>query len=199
MAVSQSVATMWGSGELEQRDRDEVLLRFANGSATVLVATDVAARGLDTKALGAVIAWELPKDPDVHIHRIGRTGRAGLKGLALSMCAPRERDRAVAIAERQGIELESVPEPVAARVAPPAPAPMKTIVIEGGRQDKLRPGDLLGALCGEVGLKGDEVGQIGVGASRTYVAIRRERAAHALAGLRAGKIKGKSCRAWLLT
>ena len=188
------------SGELEQRERDEVLLRFANGSATVLVATDVAARGLDIKALGAVIAWELPKDPDVHIHRIGRTGRAGLKGLALSLCSGRERERAVAIAERQGITLEwSVPEPVAARVAPPAPAPMKTIVIEGGRQDKLRPGDLLGALCGDVGLNGDEVGQIGVGASRTYVAIRRERAAHALAALRAGKIKGKSFRAWLLT
>ncbi len=187
------------NGEMEQKDRDEVLLRFANGSCSVLVATDVAARGLDIKALGAVVAWELPKDPDVHIHRIGRTGRAGLKGLALSLCTSRDTDRVQAIAERQGIQVKwTVPEPVPARVAPPMPAPMRTLIVEGGRQDKLRAGDVLGALCGDVGLSGDDIGKIDVGASRTYVAVRRAHVKKAYEGLRAGKIKGRSFRVWFL-
>ena len=87
-------------GELDQRQREEVLLRFAHRSCSVLVATDIAARGLDIKGLSAVISWELPIDPDVHVHRIGRTGRAGEKGLALSLCSRRERDRLRAIEGR---------------------------------------------------------------------------------------------------
>src|SRR5262249_6665256 len=89
-------------GDLEQRERDEVLLRFAHRSASLLVATDVAARGLDIKALPLVISWELPLDPDVHLHRIGRTGRAGEKGLALTLCTRAERPRADALAARHG-------------------------------------------------------------------------------------------------
>jgi ATP-independent RNA helicase DbpA len=197
--AEQGFSALGLSGELEQRDREEVLLRFANGSCSVLVATDVAARGLDIKDLGAVIGWELPKDPDVHVHRIGRTGRAGQTGLAMSLVTPRHVQRAEAIADQQGFALEwSTLVPVPARVAPPTPPPMKTLVIEGGRQDKLRAGDLLGALCGDVGLTGDDVGRIDVGPVRTYVAIRREKAAQALAGLRAGKIKARSFRVRLL-
>lgn len=181
-------------GELEQRDRDEVLLRFSNKSCSVLVATDVAARGLDIKGLPAVIAFELPTDPDLHIHRIGRTGRAGEKGLALSLCTRRERERADAIEARAGQPLrwgkldlgavDSLPTPASAR--------MVTLLIDGGRQDKLRAGDLLGALTGDVGLAGEDVGKIDIQPSRTYVAIRRERAERALHGLKNGKIKGKS-------
>jgi ATP-independent RNA helicase DbpA len=188
-------------GELEQRERDEVLLRFTNKSCSVLVATDVAARGLDIKELPAVIAWELPTDPDVHIHRIGRTGRAGRKGLALSLCSRRERDRAEQIEERQGrplhwekldlAEVESLPDPL--------PAPMVTLAIEGGKQNKLRAGDLLGALTGDVGLAGEDVGKIDLQPTRTYVAIRRARSERALHGLRNGKIKGKSFRVKALT
>nr|HQV23332.1 ATP-dependent RNA helicase DbpA [Agitococcus sp.] len=83
-------------GDLEQRDREQVLLRFANKSCPVLVATDVAARGLDIKDLTAVINFELAYDPEVHIHRIGRTGRAGNQGLAFSLCSPKEASRVVA-------------------------------------------------------------------------------------------------------
>lgn len=181
-------------GELEQRDRDEVLLRFVNKSCAVLVATDVAARGLDIKRLPAVIAYELPTDPDVHTHRIGRTGRAGEKGLALALCTRRERERADAIEERRGrpVPWGSVDLSKAASVPAPALPPMVTLFIDGGKQDKLRPGDLLGALTGDIGLGGDDVGKIDVTARFTYVAIRRERAERALHGLRNSKIKGKS-------
>ncbi len=178
-------------GDLEQRERDEVLLRFAHRSASLLVATDVAARGLDIKALPLVISWELPVDPDVHLHRIGRTGRAGEKGLALTLCTRAERPRAAALEPRQGpLRWAELP----ADRAEPAPAPMVTLLVDGGKQDKLRPGDLLGALTGDVGLPGDAIGKIDILPARSYVSVRREHAEHALKGLRQGKIKGKTFR-----
>ncbi|MDP2344763.1 MAG: ATP-dependent RNA helicase DbpA [Deltaproteobacteria bacterium] len=180
-------------GDLEQRERDEVLLQFANKSCSVLVATDVAARGLDIKGLSAVISWELPTDPDVHLHRIGRTGRAGQSGLALALCSRSERDR-VAKLDRP-VRWGQLP---ADDDEPPAPPAMNTLIIEGGKQDKLRAGDLLGALTGDVGLPGDVVGKIDITPRHTYVAIRADQVDAALKGLRAGKIKGKSFRIWRL-
>lgn len=184
-------------GELAQRERDEVLLRFANKSCAVLVATDVAARGLDIKGLSAVVSWELPNDPDIHLHRIGRTGRAGSKGLALALCSPRERHRIAALELQAGAPVRwgRLPDNADGRPAPPS---MTTLIIEGGRQDKLRAGDLLGALTGDVGLPGEVVGKIDIVARHAYVAIRSDRAEAALQGLRAGKIKGKSFRVWRL-
>jgi len=184
-------------GELTQRERDEALLRFANKSCAVLVATDVAARGLDIKGLAAVVSWELSTDPDIHLHRIGRTGRAGQKGLALALCSPRERGRIVALELKAGAPVRWGQLPVNDNRRPPPPL-MTTLIIEGGRQDKLRAGDLLGALTGDVGLSGDAVGKIDIGAQRAYVAIRSDRAEVAMRGLRAGKIKGKAFRVYRL-
>ena len=180
-------------GDLEQRDRDEVLVRFANRSCTVLVATDVAARGLDIELLGAVISYELATDVDGHTHRIGRTGRAGQAGLALALVASREMSRMPAIEARYGstrwqrIDLSKRP-------GPPPQAAMATLVIDAGRQDKLRPGDVVGALTGDAGLPGTAIGKIDSFATRTYVAIQRPLAAKALERMRAGKIKGRNFR-----
>lgn len=185
-------------GELEQRERDEVLLRFSHKSCSILVATDVAARGLDIKGLPLVIAWELPVDPDVHIHRIGRTGRAGHSGLALSLCSPAERQRAAAILSRPGAAVKWGRLPAPPATLAPAPPAMVTLVIEGGRKDKLRPGDLLGALTGEIGLPGAAVGKIDILPERSYVAIGRAHAEVALQGLRARKVKGKTFRVFRL-
>ena len=184
-------------GELEQRERDEVLLRFVHHSCTVLVATDVAARGLDIKGLPAVVAWELPTDPDVHLHRIGRTGRAGLRGQAFALCSPGERERAHALERAQGSKIHWGTLPVPGDSRPMRP-PMTTLILDGGRQDKLRPGDLLGALTGAIGLAAEVVGKIDIHARHSYVAIAAEQAERALKGLRAGKIKGRSFRAWVL-
>lgn len=180
-------------GEMEQRERDEVLVRFANGSCAALVATDVAARGLDIQGLPAVISWELPLDPDVHLHRIGRTGRAGEKGRALALVSRRERDRVAALEERMGaVRWEAAPRAMSTTPRPPS---MVTILVDGGRQDKLRPGDLLGALTKDIGLPGDGIGKIDVLPSRTYVAVRAEHADAAFEGLRTRTIKGRSFRA----
>ena len=188
-------------GELEQRERDEVLLRFAHRSCTLLVATDVAARGLDIKALPLVIAWELPNDPDVHTHRVGRTGRAGEAGLAVALCAAAERNRAAAI-EAAGAKVQWQPLPPTQGTPAPAPAPMMTFVIEAGRDDKLRPADVLGALTQELGIAGTAVGKIDIGKTRAYVSIARAAAQGLATKLHDErnklKLKGKSFRAFSL-
>ncbi|WP_374348929.1 ATP-dependent RNA helicase DbpA [Thermomonas sp.] len=186
-------------GDMEQREREEVLVRFANRSCNVLVASDVAARGLDIDDIGAVINYELPTDADTYLHRVGRTGRAGRKGLALSLVAASERNRASLIEERQGqpIRFERI-DALAGKPSGVPQAAMATLRIDAGRTDKLRPGDIVGALTGDAGLHKDSIGKIDVFATRSYVAIARNHARHALAQLRAGKIKGRKFRVSLL-
>ncbi|HWJ36441.1 MAG TPA: helicase-related protein, partial [Steroidobacteraceae bacterium] len=180
-------------GELDQREREEMLVRFANRSCTVLVASDVAARGLDITGLSMVVNFDIAVDADTHLHRIGRTGRAGRRGVALSLCLPRESKRANLIEDRLGERLQwgKLPSPFNSA---PLRAPFVTIAVDAGRQDKLRPGDLLGALTGDAGLPATAVGKIDVFPTRTYVAIAREWHDKALRRLRAGKIKGRTFR-----
>ena len=187
-------------GDMEQRDRDEVLVRFANRSCNVLVASDVAARGLDIDDIGAVVNYELPTDADTYLHRVGRTGRAGRGGLALSLVTSQERGRAALIEERMLASGSGKPiryQQVAPLEGKPREVPqaaMITLRIDAGRTDKLRPGDIVGALTGDAGLPKDAIGKIDVFATRSYVAIVRAQANHALAQLRAGKIKGRKFR-----
>lgn len=192
--VAQGFSALALHGELEQREREEMLVRFANRSCCVLIATDVAARGLDIKELPMVINFDIATDADTHLHRIGRTGRAGSRGVALSLCAPRDAMRAHAIAEQQGVALHWSKLPRVANNEPALIAPFITIAVDAGRQDKLRPGDLLGALTGDAGLPGDAVGKIDVFPTRSYVAIARDWHGRAVQRLRAGKIKGKTFR-----
>jgi superfamily II DNA/RNA helicase len=121
------------------------------------------------------------------VHRIGRTGRAGADGLALSLSTPREAARASAIEERQGAPLQWYKAtPLSGKANNVPPAAMTTLRIDAGRSDKLRPGDILGALTGEAGLKADAIGKIDVFATRAYVAVARGQASQALARLREG-------------
>jgi ATP-independent RNA helicase DbpA len=186
-------------GDLEQRDRDQVLIQFANRSASVLVATDVAARGLDIAQLEAVINVDVTPDPEVHIHRIGRTGRGDAEGWALNLSSMDEMGRVGNIELLQGRESEwhKLEELTPASDQPLLP-PMVTIQLLGGRKEKLRPGDLLGALTGEAGLQGSQIGKINVTDFHTYVAVERSIAGHAVAQLNLVKVKGKKTKARLL-
>lgn len=191
----QGISALALYGDLEQRERDEILVLFANQSCSVLVATDVAARGLDIQTLGAVINVDVSKDTEVHIHRIGRTGRAGEKGLALSLAAPNEKKWVKLIEEYQHKtvqwhELSELTTDSEVRLQ----APMITICIMGGKKDKLRPGDLLGALTGDVGLRKEQVGKINVFEFMTYVAIDRHIAQDSLDRLSHCNIKGRQFR-----
>jgi ATP-independent RNA helicase DbpA len=179
-------------GDMEQRERDQVLVQFRQLSCRVLVATDVAARGLDIDDLRAVINVELPRTPEVYVHRIGRTGRAGKGGLALSIFTGAERYRVESIGDFQqrAISVEAIETIGWSDVPLPSPT-LLTLCIAGGRKDKVRPGDILGALTGEAGIDSREVGRIDVMDNVTYVAISRELADLALGRLLNGRIKGR--------
>jgi len=182
-------------GDLEQRDRDQVLIQFANRSASVLVATDVAARGLDIANLACVINVDISADVEQHVHRIGRTGRAGAEGLALSLASLDEMGRIGRIEQLQGEEFKWQPlsELTDAPGGPLLPA-MDTLQILGGRKEKIRPGDILGALTGEAGFAGTQIGKINVTDFHSYVAVQRSIAVEAVKRLSAGKLKGRKVK-----
>ncbi|WP_244215121.1 ATP-dependent RNA helicase DbpA [Pseudomonas sichuanensis] len=182
-------------GDLEQRDRDQVLTLFANRSSSVLVATDVAARGLDIDGLDMVINVELARDAEIHVHRVGRTGRAGEKGVAISLVAPAEGHRAQAIEDLQQKPLrwEQLDNLKNKGGEPLLPA-MTTLCIGAGRKDKLRPGDILGALTGDAGLPGKQVGKIAIFDFVAFVAVERAVAKQAMQRLNSGKIKGRALK-----
>ncbi len=186
-------------GELEQRERDQVLVQFANRSCSVLVATDVAARGLDVANLEAVINVDVTPDPEVHIHRIGRTGRGDAEGLALSLASMDEMGHVGKIEQLQNREFAWAPlsslTPAAGGALQP---PMATLQIVGGRKEKIRAGDVLGALTGEAGFAKEQVGKINVNEFSTYVAVSRDIAREAVKRLSAGRVKGKTVKVRLL-
>jgi ATP-dependent RNA helicase DbpA len=203
-----SSATLHGG--LEQKERDFVMAKFRNHSIRVLVATDVAARGLDIEGLDLVVNYELPFQPEIYVHRIGRTGRAGKPGTAVSLVGPQDRAKVKAIEAMVGARLERrtapsrSPSGANADDAPPsspalaADATMETLYISGGRKDKLRPGDILGALTGEAGgFQGSEVGKIEIHDRFSYVAIAKGSANRAIQRLGAGRIKGKKFKVGL--
>jgi len=186
-------------GELEQRERDLVLAQFANRSTSILVATDVASRGIDIKELAAVINVDITPDPEVHVHRIGRTGRAGETGLALSLAALYEMGAVGKIEQYQKLESSWHPlDELKPTGSGPLLPPMVTLQILGGRKEKIRPGDVLGALTADAGFAREQIGKIVVTEFTTFCAVQRDIAQSALQKLNAGKIKGKSARVRLL-
>ncbi|MCU7877926.1 MAG: ATP-dependent RNA helicase DbpA [Candidatus Thiodiazotropha sp. (ex Lucinoma borealis)] len=186
-------------GDLEQKDRDLVLVQFANHSVPVLVATDVAARGLDIKDLEAVINYELPREPEIYIHRIGRTGRAGKKGLSLSLFIASEANRVNAIETYLDHKLQlekphrlDLPDDFSLS------SPMVTFCIDGGRKEKVRPGDILGALTADIAVPAAKVGKIDIFDHIAYVAIDRSVRKKALRVLSEGNIKGRRFKVRLI-
>jgi ATP-dependent RNA helicase DbpA len=203
-AAGLSVACL--HGDLDQFHRDQVLARFRNQSVRVLIATDVAARGLDVLDLDLVINYELPQQPEIYVHRIGRTGRAGKPGLSISLATSRERRRLKEIEQLTGARIERLP-----RVAGGAPevaalakalardARMDTILISGGRKDKVRPGDIVGALTGDAGgLSAADVGKIEIHDRLSYVAVSKRVSRRAVKSLNEGRIKARRFRATLI-
>ncbi len=180
-------------GDLEQYERNDVLVQFANHSTPVLVATDVASRGLDIKALPMVINYDLPHQQESYTHRIGRTARAGEKGMALSL-----------FADENELELFEMPpstqdgealDEVKAFEMKPA---FVTLVIEGGKKNKLRAGDIVGALMGGAGVAFEEIGKIDIYEKQSYVAIASSAIDKAYKGLKNNTIKKRKFSVWVL-
>ena len=186
-------------GDMEQKDRDQTLIRFSNSSINILVATDVAARGLDIDTLELVFNYHLPRELEVYTHRIGRTGRAGEKGQACSLFQLSEQfriDQLEAYLEQE-IRPSDLP-PIELLEQAPARPIMSTLRVEGGKRQKLRPGDLVGALTKSDQITGQNLGKIQVMENWAYVAVDRPLAKSALQQISQGKIKGKSFRARLI-
>lgn len=241
-------------GDMNQAERDRTMRKFRDGQADILVATDVAARGLDIDTVTHVINYDIPFDVEQYIHRIGRTGRAGRTGDAITLVTARERNKLRNIERLIGspIRPAKIPTPadIAARrrdvfhesvkatlekggfesylpmvadladefetveiaaaalqmlweqqhAAKGAPAPamedyeqpelgMERIFVGMGRQDGLRPGDLVGAITNEAGLTGNRIGVIDVLDRHSFVEVPAEHAERVLEVLRATKIR----------
>ncbi|MCB1694251.1 MAG: ATP-dependent RNA helicase DbpA [Pseudomonadales bacterium] len=182
-------------GELDQREREQTLVRFANKSTTVLVATDVAARGLDVDDVQTVINYQIARDTEVHVHRIGRTARAGKQGIAVSLFEDKEIRKVEALEAMAGHAIETLPLlPENLDKQTSYKPPMVTLQIEGGRKQKIRPGDVLGALTSTGSITRDDVGKIHVFEQCVYVGVKRARARDAIDTLSTGKLKGRAVR-----
>ena len=196
---AQGISALALYGELEQRERDQVLVRFANRSCSVLVATDVAARGLDIASLAAVINVDVTPDPEVHIHRIGRTGRAGETGLVLNLVSMNEMGSVGRIELLQGRESQwHRLDELAGTAGEPLAPPMATLHIQGGRKEKIRAGDVLGALTADLGYARGQIGRIDVNEFSTYVAVDRAIGVEAARRLNEARVKGRNVKVRLL-
>ncbi|MFT6264762.1 MAG: ATP-independent RNA helicase DbpA [Oleiphilaceae bacterium] len=182
-------------GDLDQKDRDQVLVRFASKSISVLVATDVAARGLDIDTLNLVINYHLSRDSEVHVHRVGRTGRAGNSGMACSLYSEKESYKVSVIEQENNLTVKPEDLPSINYLDKPIDsAAMVCFQIDGGKKQKLRAGDILGALTSPGGITGDQVGKINLFDNRAYVAVEVGVANVAYEKLSEGKMKGRSFR-----
>lgn len=183
-------------GDMEQKDRDQTLVQFANGSACILVATDVAARGLDIASVDAVFNYQLAHDADTHTHRIGRTGRAGQSGIALSLFTASDAGKLIPLEDGLGIKIDTAELPaVDIAMLKPAKPLMATLQLDGGKKHKIRAGDIVGALTASKQLTNDDLGKIQLHDIWSFVAVKRTAVKLALQLIQQGKIKGKRIRA----
>jgi len=186
-------------GDLDQKDRDQTLVCFSNNSLSILVATDVASRGIDISLLSAVINYKLARDINSHVHRIGRTGRMGASGEVYNLYTEKEQYK-IKLLERsfnQIILSKDLPsiDVLSNKLFKPL---MKTLQIDGGKKQKVRAGDILGALTGNGGIEADRVGDIKIKDNWSYVAVDTNFHQKALKKLSMGRIKGKNFRIRLI-
>ena len=181
-------------GDLEQEARQEAIIRFANGSCPVLVATDVASRGIDIDNVDLVVNYDLPFDKEVYTHRIGRTGRAGASGRAVSLYTPGSTKTAYILEEAKSLELETAQSIRDFKIV----SHFDTIALNGGKKQKLRKGDILGTFCKEMGLEANQIGAITLMANRTYIAIDKAVVKQTLSMLKSARIKKRKYIAWQL-
>ena len=183
--VEQGFSTSFFHGGLEQKEREASLYRFSNGSANILVSTDLASRGLDIPDIDNIIHYHIPESEDGYIHRVGRTARWEAQGRAFFLLGPEEH-----IPEYVDAEVEDYEIPAVEELPAPAKPKMATLYIGKGKKDKISKGDILGFLCKKGGLNSSEIGKIDVNDRYAYAAIARPKLKSVLNNVKGEKIKG---------
>lgn len=172
-------------GAMEQHEREQAVAMLNNGSVTVLVSTDLAARGLDIDTVEHIIHYHVPVSEQAYIHRNGRTARVDATGNAYVITAPDE-----SLPDWVAINEEFVLHPAAGLPR----APMTTLYFQAGKKEKLSRGDILGFIVANAGIEASTVGRIDVRDHYALAAVPRARAREVLQCLQSAKIKGKKVR-----
>ena len=182
-------------GDLDQRERNEAVLLFSNASKRIMVATDVASRGLDIKDIALVINYDLPFDKEVYTHRIGRTGRADATGIALSLYGHQDSEKCAYVTDsaRKG-EMQDLRVDAKFKMV----SEFDTLGINGGKKTKLRAGDILGTFCKEIGIDNKQIGKITITETRSYVALHHTVIEKVFKALKKTTIKKKRYVAWII-
>ncbi|WP_426491760.1 DEAD/DEAH box helicase [Hymenobacter sp. 102] len=193
--VGRGVAAEVLHGKMPQPERDKALLKLRNGSSQVLVATDVAARGIDVTQLDTVVQYDAPDKADAFQHRAGRTARAGAEGTAHILVTDKELAHVKKWPVAAGIEWQQMHAPKLPPAAPKAPRPENvTLHVSAGKKDKVSAHDLVGAFVNVGGVAREEVGHIEVFDYYSYVAVPRQQAQEVAERLAGAKVKGKKVR-----
>ena len=188
-------ATIDIHGDLDQRDRNESVVAFSNGSKRILVATDVASRGLDIKDIAMVINYDLPYDEQVYTHRIGRTGRADATGIAISLLESKDSHKCAYIKEKADkLELKDLRVDSKFKMI----SDYDTLCLNGGKKTKLRAGDILGTLCKEINIDPKMIGKINITDTKSYIALHHTVIESVFKALKKVRIKKKKYAAWIL-
>ncbi len=170
-------------GGLDQKEREDALYKFSNGSANILVSTDLASRGLDIPNIQNIIHYHLPESEEGYIHRVGRTARWDATGRTFFILSSGEQIPDYVDGDTETFDLHPNEDTI------PIPR-MSTLYIGKGKKDKISKGDIVGFLCKIGGLTADEIGRIDVKERYTYVAIKRERLQEVIQKTKTEKIKG---------
>jgi superfamily II DNA/RNA helicase len=184
--TEQGFVTSFFHGGLEQKQREAALYRFSNGSANVLVATDLASRGLDIPDIQNIIHYHMPESEEGYVHRVGRTARWDKQGRAFFITGPEEHIPEYVEGNIEEYSLPSIPREGQGVSLPR----MATLYIGKGKKDKVSKGDIVGFLCKKSGLQADEIGRIDVNDRYTYVAVKREKLQQVVRQTQGEKIKG---------
>ncbi len=182
-------------GDLEQKERNESVIAFSNGSKRILVATDVASRGLDIKDIELVINYDLPFEKEVYTHRIGRTVRADATGTAISLYTERDSEKCAYItsvartAQMKDLRIDAKFKML---------SEYDTLCLNGGKKTKLRAGDILGTFCKEIGIDPKMIGKINITDTKSYVALHHTVIDRVFKALKKTTIKKKKYISWIL-
>lgn len=193
--LAQGHATIDLHGDLDQNERNESIIAFSNHSKSIMVATDVASRGLDIKEIALVINYDLPFDKEVYTHRIGRTGRADATGIAISLLSPSQSHKCdyIHTEAKEGDESTLHIEKHFTMQSD-----YETLCLNGGKKTKLRAGDILGTFCKEIGVEHHQIGKIDITTTTSYIALHYTIVDRVLKALKKVKIKKKKYIAWVL-